>query len=116
MARRCLIAAKPVSRIKLVDRQPPSKVRCRLHARGRCAACESPVKVEPVNAEPPRFERVSVGSGDSDAAAGHELGGDDVALNLVGALTHDHQRGVAKVAFDVVFGGVAIAAVDAHRI
>src|SRR6202008_1172153 len=52
----------------------------------------------------------------SDAAAGYQLAGDDVALDFVGAFADDHQRGVAKIAFDVVFGGVAVAAVDPYRV
>src|SRR5689334_5594079 len=50
------------------------------------------------------------------ATAGDELGGDDVALDFVGALADDHQRGVAEVSFDVKLGGVAVTAVDAHRV
>src|SRR6185437_1633672 len=49
-------------------------------------------------------------------AARHQLCGDDVALDFVRAFADDHQRGVAEVAFDVVFGGIAVAAVDANRI
>src|SRR6185312_3580103 len=52
----------------------------------------------------------------SEPAAGHQLCGDDVALDFVGAFADDHQRGVAKVALDVVFGGIAVAAVDANRV
>src|SRR5690606_40410789 len=52
----------------------------------------------------------------SDPAPGHELADDDVALDLVGAFADDHQRGVAEVAFHVEFGGVAVAAVDAHGV
>src|SRR5258708_38280729 len=51
----------------------------------------------------------------ADTAAGDELSGNDVALNLVGALPDDHQRRVAEVALDVVFGRIAVAAVDPHR-
>src|SRR5271166_1225299 len=59
-----------------------------------------------------------VGPGDSpsDPAPSDELPGDPVALYLVGALADDHQRRVAKVAFDVVFGGIAVAAVDTHGV
>ncbi len=52
----------------------------------------------------------------SNPAAGHQLSGDHVALNLVRALADDHQRGVAEVALDVVFGGVSVAAVDAYGV
>src|SRR5450759_975173 len=45
-----------------------------------------------------------------------ELPDDDVALDLVGALADDHQRRVTEVALDVELGGVAIAAMDAHRV
>src|SRR6202044_2572076 len=54
--------------------------------------------------------------GPVQAAALAELGGDDVALDLVGALADDHQGGVAEVALDVVLGGVAVAAVDPDRV
>src|ERR1700677_4439250 len=52
----------------------------------------------------------------SEPAAGHQLRGDHVALDLVGAFADDHQRRVAEVPLDVVFGGISIAAVDAHGI
>src|SRR5450759_3703317 len=45
-----------------------------------------------------------------------ELPDDDVALDLVRALADDHQRRVTEVALDVELGGVAIAAMDAHRV
>src|SRR5579875_112506 len=45
-----------------------------------------------------------------------QLRGDHIALYLVGALADDHQRGVAEVAFDVVLGGIAVAAVDSDCI
>jgi predicted amidohydrolase len=51
-----------------------------------------------------------------EAAAFDELRGDDVALDLVGALADDHQRRVTEVALDVVLRGVAVAAVDPHRV
>ena len=52
----------------------------------------------------------------SDPAPGHQLRGDHVALDLIGALADDHQRRIAEVAFDVVLGGIAVAAVDAHGV
>src|SRR6202012_3112977 len=52
----------------------------------------------------------------SNPAPGYQLSGNDIALNLVGALADDHQWGVAEVALDVVFGGVSVAAVDAHGV
>ena len=42
-------------------------------------------------------------AGPSDAAARDELGGDHVALDLVGAFADDHQGCVAEVSLDVVF-------------
>src|SRR3984957_8871460 len=52
----------------------------------------------------------------SEPAAGYQLRGDHVALDLVGALTDDHQRGIAEIPLDVVFGGIPVAAVDAHGV
>jgi hypothetical protein len=46
----------------------------------------------------------------------NQLCSDHVALDLVGAFADDHPGRVAEVAFHVVFGGVAVAAVDAHRV
>src|SRR3954468_3144092 len=51
-----------------------------------------------------------------NAAAGHQLSGDQIALNFVGALTDNHQWRVAEVALDVVFGGIAVATMDPHRV
>ena len=51
-----------------------------------------------------------------DPAAGDELPGDHVALDLVGALADDHQRRIAEVAFDIELGGIAVAAVDPDSI
>ena len=47
---------------------------------------------------------------------GQQAAGDDQPLDLVGALADHHQRGVAVVALDRQLGGVADAAVDAHRL
>src|SRR6516225_2041005 len=52
----------------------------------------------------------------SNASARNELPGDHIAEDLVGALTDDHEGGVAEVTFDVKFGGVAVAAVNADRV
>src|SRR3954468_14349149 len=52
----------------------------------------------------------------AQAATLDQLTGDDVALDLVGAFTDDHQRGVTEVALHVVLGGVAVAAVDPDRV
>src|ERR1700757_2695482 len=64
--------------------------------------------------------RTQVGPGhlpsSSDPASSNQLPGDHIALDLVGAFADDHQRRVAKVAFDVVFGGVAVTAVDAYGV
>src|SRR5665811_474361 len=84
---------------------------------------------------PSRFARASEGPGmissvlttrsvfglDALMSGGHrstfdELPGDDVALDLVGALADDHQRCVTEVALDVELRGVAVATVDAHRV
>src|SRR5680860_1880142 len=84
---------------------------------------------------PSRFARASDDSGmissvlttrsvfglDALMSGGHrstfdELTGDDVALDLVGALADDHQRCVTEVALDVELRGVAVATVDAHRV
>ena len=43
-----------------------------------------------------------------------QLRGDDVALDLVRALTDDHERRVPEVALDVELGGVAVPAVHLH--
>src|SRR4051812_38902846 len=48
----------------------------------------------------------------SDLVAGDELAADDHALDLAGALADEQQRRVAVEAFDLVFLGVAVAAVD----
>src|SRR5579885_868664 len=52
------------------------------------------------------------GQGPALFEAPHELLRDDVALDLVGALAHDHERRVAVVALEGVLGRVAVAAVD----
>src|SRR5271167_2273722 len=52
----------------------------------------------------------------SEPATGYQLRSDHVALDLVGAFADDHQRGVAEVPLDVVFGGIPVAAVDAHGV
>lgn len=49
-----------------------------------------------------------------DLASAHQLLRDDIALDLVRALAHDHQRCVAEVSLDVVFGRVPVTAVDPH--
>src|ERR1035441_4667207 len=60
---------------------------------------------------------VSVSTADSaQAAAADQLACDDVALDLVRPLAHDHQRRVPEVALDLELGGVAVAAVDAHGV
>src|SRR3954465_15535150 len=51
-----------------------------------------------------------------DVVPGDPLGGDHVALDLVGSLTEDHQRRIAEVALDVELLGVAIAAVYPHGV
>src|SRR5262245_16965907 len=48
--------------------------------------------------------------------ASDQLSRDDVALDLVGPLADDHQRGVSEVALHVVLLGVAVAAVDTDRV
>src|SRR5690242_7160820 len=49
-------------------------------------------------------------------APGDELTGDGDALDLVRALADAQERRVAVVALDVILGGVAVRAVDAHRL
>src|SRR5690606_40768230 len=51
-----------------------------------------------------------------ESAALDELGGDDVALDLVGAVTDDLHRCVPEVPLHVEFGGIAVPAVDPHRV
>src|SRR5699024_5594745 len=48
--------------------------------------------------------------------AADELFGDDIHLDLIRSLADDHQRRIAVVAFDIVFGGVSVTAVDADRV
>src|ERR1700733_6777886 len=45
-----------------------------------------------------------------------QLRGNDIALYLVGSFTDDHEWGVAEVALDIVFGGIAVAAVDSDGV
>src|ERR1700758_3927514 len=52
----------------------------------------------------------------SEPAAGHQLRGDHVSLDFIGALPDDHQRGVAEVPLDVVFGGIPVAAMDSDGV
>src|SRR5258708_1798975 len=52
----------------------------------------------------------------SEPAAGHQLRSDHVALDLVGAFADDHQGGVGEVPLDVVWGGIPVAAVNAHGV
>src|ERR1700756_5734832 len=51
-----------------------------------------------------------------EAASRDQLPGNDIALYLVGSFADDHEWGVAKVALDIVFGGIAVAAVDSDRV
>src|SRR5699024_6134126 len=48
--------------------------------------------------------------------AADELLGDDIHLDLIRSLADDHQRRVAVVALDVVFGGVSVPALDADLV
>src|SRR6201996_859437 len=45
-----------------------------------------------------------------------QLAGDHVALDLVGALTDDHERRVPEVALNIKFGRVAVAAENTDRV
>ena len=79
-------------------------------ANGAATACSSERTVSPLRGSmsPPG---IVVGSNVQPASL-DQLLGDDVALDLVGALADDHQRGVAEVPLDVELGGVAVPAVD----
>jgi hypothetical protein len=52
----------------------------------------------------------------ADSAARDQLNGDEVALDLVGALADDHERGVGEEPLDVELGRVSVAPVDPHRV
>src|SRR5271157_4926838 len=45
-----------------------------------------------------------------------QLRGNDIALYLVGSFPDDHEWGVAEVALDIVFGGIAVTAVDSDGV
>src|SRR6202000_3517911 len=49
-------------------------------------------------------------------ASRDQLAGNDIALYLVGPFADDHEGGVAEVALDIVFGGIAVAAVDSDGV
>ena len=50
-----------------------------------------------------------------DLVSGDQLPGDDDALQFVGALADNEERGIAVEAFDGEFLGITVAAMDAHR-
>src|SRR6266851_3309370 len=58
----------------------------------------------------------SIGESRCDRVAFDELPSDDVALDLVGAFTDDHQRRIAEVALHVELCRVPVAPVDPHRV
>ena len=49
------------------------------------------------------FRRRDELASEVDASALDQLFGNDIPLDLVGPLPHDHQRGITEVAFGVVF-------------
>src|SRR5437660_788710 len=51
-----------------------------------------------------------------DFVSSNQLAGDDDALQFVGALADDEERGIAVEALDRELLGIAVAAVDAHRL
>src|SRR5690606_15618489 len=52
--------------------------------------------------------------GFSEPVVAHDSLGDDAFLDFAGALADEHEGSFAHEAFDFVFGGVAVAAVDAE--
>src|SRR5690348_1207587 len=64
----------------------------------------------------PSVDQAETGASAAQAAAGHQLSRDHVALDLVGALADDHQRRVAEVPLDVILGRVPVPAVNADRV